>query len=115
MLSPTDIQEQNDLAVERATSANQVPYLPFDQTEVIRWRARSGFPFPVLGDYIPPNYERVDSLFVDSSGLGKRTEPALTIDELCDYIELYLDENRSYAIRDVGQFQVYVNVFRSLQ
>ncbi len=116
MLSPVYIAKQNDIAAERAAKRESIPYLPFNIDEVNRWRgSRGAFPFPSIGNYVPEGYQRVEQLLCDSSGLGASNEPALTKTQLCDYIEQHIADNYSYAIGDVGQFQVNVNVFKRSQ
>ncbi len=59
-------------------------------------------------DYKPKGYEFVEDLFVDNSGFGTPGEAALTRTEFIARIKKGL----GYAITGVGQFQVYVSVYK---
>ncbi len=61
-----------------------------------------------IEDYKPKGYEFVEDLFVDNSGFGVPGEAALTRTEFIKKIK----EGFGYAITGVGQFQVYVSVFK---
>ena len=52
-------------------------------------------------------FEQIDSHFVDSSGWGKKGEPALTVDEFLKKVKA----GRFYAITGIGQFQVHVGEY----
>lgn len=66
------------------------------------------FTFPnYSGKDVPEDWEQVDTLFCDCSGVGKRGEPALTIE-----LKAELEVGKAYAIIDVGQFQVRLGVFQ---
>lgn len=53
------------------------------------------------------NWDKVDEMFVDSSGFGAEDEPALTIKQFYEQVKAGL----GYAVIEAGQFQVYVGVF----
>jgi hypothetical protein len=57
----------------------------------------------------------VVTLFADSSGFGTDSEPALTPDQLRNTVANLLSEhdNLSCCITDIGQFQVYISIFKS--
>jgi hypothetical protein len=60
-------------------------------------------------------YELIDNLFVDNSGFGTDSEPALTANSFIDKVLQIIanEKNSVYAtITDAGQFQVYVGLFR---
>ena len=61
-------------------------------------------------DYKPKGWEFVEDLFVDNSGFGSLDETALTAGQFIEKIK----KGFSYAITDVGQFQVYVSVFKKI-
>ena len=112
MLSPEYIRSQSAQAAKVAAWRGQYPYEPFDAQETESWQS---FPFPSLGDFIPEGYELIDSLFCDSSGLGQRGEAPLTAQQLREYCTEHLADNYSYALGDIGQFQVNVNVFKRIK
>jgi hypothetical protein len=65
---------------------------------------------PNLGDYRPKGYEMIDTWFVDKSGFGSASEPAMTIPRMFEKIR----ENGpgfGYGMIEEGQFQCYVGVF----
>ena len=79
-------------------------------------------PFPVLdmaddeterevdADWIPTDTE----WFVDSSGFGRSSEPAWTIDQFIVELTAYVADNpdHGFVITGVGQFQVYIRAFQ---
>ena len=113
MMSQAYIQEQSEQHAREARESGIEPYQPVDIFEINTWREHSVIPFEVLGDYIPLGYSVVETLFCDMSGLGDSNEPALTRGQLCDYIADHLDSDYSYAIGDIGQFQLYIKVYES--
>ncbi len=63
---------------------------------------------PNIGDHRFENYDMIESLFVDNSGCGADSEPALTLDQFLCKVEKGL----GYAIISEGQFQIDVGVFK---
>ncbi len=62
-------------------------------------------------------YEEIDTLFCDSSGFGAPGEMALTKNQALKRMQDLLDSNSGpiYAgISDMGQFQVYVTLYRKV-
>jgi len=59
-------------------------------------------------------YERVATLFVDSSGFGRPGEPALTMKQFFARLDELHEEHGGLqlATEDAGQFQVYVAVWK---
>jgi hypothetical protein len=111
------LQEFIDEAHERAELEGLVPTHIRD----IDLERIPPFPFPFIGDYIPEGWEQardIDgdpvTLFCDSSGFGSESEPALTVKQLIGKLREYKRSGDSYgfAITQVGQFQVYVGVFK---
>lgn len=71
---------------------------------------------PNLGDYVPEDWELVETLFVDSSGVGEAGEASLTFDEFRTKVRVEIahqGEIFGWAIVQAGQFQIYVGQFRS--
>ena len=63
--------------------------------------------------------ELVDTYFVDSSGFGSAGEPALQYSNFQEIVNKLLeekgeDENLYAVLSGVGQFQVYVSIFREV-
>lgn len=99
------IETINQLSDERGRIARQQglePYLIDSLDEV-----GPPFPFPHIGNHVPRGWKIVDKLFVDSSGFGTEGEPALTVNQFLEKLEV----GKGYAIVEEGQFQVYVGVF----
>ena len=73
------------------------------------------FPFPNLGPHVPPSWERVEDAtwFVDSSGWGDPSEPALTAEEFRSDLRAYIQEHpgHGFGIIECGQFQCHVAAF----
>lgn len=110
MLSQEYIKEQSELYAREALADGIEPYQPYDIYEVNTWHDIP-VPFPVLGDYMPSGYELVDTLFCDSSNLGIEGEGALTRRGLIKYVKDHINDDLFYGIGDIGQFQLYVNVY----
>jgi hypothetical protein len=100
----------NAQAARKARRSGVQPYLLTRPEEV---EAMPPFPFPFLGDGCEDwdsEWEHLDDLFVDSSGLGTDEEPALTVDRFKEVLAgLIRKHGRVYAaIREAGGFQVWV-------
>ena len=74
------------------------------------------FPFPDLSENPSvEGWEQIgDAWFIDHSGFGRKDEPALTLDQFRVKLAMYVAEHpdHGFAITDVGQFQLYVSVYR---
>ena len=90
-----------------------------------------------LGNYVPKGWKRLDvnkfvmkwelpyshkilnkgGLFVDSSGFGQPSEPALTIDQLISLMAKLLSNKPSlgFGIVSEGQFQITIGVFENVR
>jgi len=63
-----------------------------------------------IGDSIPLGYEKVNSFFVDNSGMGTDSEMALTAGRFLSQVK----EGLYYGITSIGQFQVYIGEFKKI-
>ena len=105
MMSLEAIQSLSRDAATRAAEDQRAPFMvhPDDL------KAMPPFPFPSVGDYVAPGWERTaNSFFVDSSGFGQSGEPALTAREFLAQIK----PGYGYAIIEEGQFQVKVAEYK---
>ena len=59
-------------------------------------------------------FELIDNLFVDSSGFGSDSEPALTVDSFRSQLTRIVKEHGAVysTITNQGMFQVYVGLFK---
>lgn len=103
MMDLKTIQAMSREAGEKAAKHHKHPYM-YEKDDVGRFPP---FPFPNLGDYCPPNWEREETYFVDKWGLGRDDEPALTIPRFCQLLK----PGKGYAIIEEGEFQVIVGEF----
>ena len=69
-----------------------------------------GYLFPNIGDYIPKDWDLIETYFVDNSGFGLSSEPALTQMVFAHKLANRPAEH-GYAVVETGQFQVYVGEF----
>jgi hypothetical protein len=109
------IEYLNQQAAREARQRGAAPFVPSGPAAVEGWPP---FPFPNLGDYDPPGWERTEeSWFVDKTGWGQEWELALTWDRLKDQLREYITKNpgHGFAITEEGQFQLYVSAFRPVQ
>lgn len=90
---------------EASVKANKEKLQPlvalFDKDEAI-------FKMPNFGFYRPNGWEEVNTFFVDKSGFGSESEPALTIQQFLNRVR----EGYGYAITEEGQFQIYITEFK---
>jgi len=105
------IKQMNKEAEDRAKANGLRPIIikrskAIDYTkDIIINRLRS---IPNLGDYRPKGWKLVKDYLVDSSGFGSPSEPAYTIDQFADEIEVGF----GYGIIECGQFQVVIGKFK---
>lgn len=114
MIHPKELERINNEATRRALEKKQEPYVLFDKEDIDKFPP---FPFTHLGDYTPPGWELLEDqepLFCDTTGFGKSSEPALTTAELKRELRKLYDQNPNYgyAVIEIGQFQLYLGVFR---
>lgn len=113
MLSLEEIKRMNAKAGRYAEAHKTKPFV---LSTIEQLNDMPPFPFPNIGDAssdLSKDYEKVDSLFVDSSGFGQPGEPALTADQFKRRLEeLYIKHGTLLiAIESVGEFQVHVGVW----
>ncbi len=109
MMSPDTIRSMTQDRTALACKTREVPYLIWPE-DIDDWRAgkRLPIPFPNLGDHIPDGYELDgDAWMIDTSGFGSPGEPALTLDQLFDKLEV----GKAYAFVETGQFQSYLQQY----
>lgn len=121
MMSLSTIRHMSEEAGREAAQRNMQPYVPYNEEDVQRmpggelWNGKRGFPFPHLGDHQPAGWtDTGESYFVDSSGLGRDDEPALTWEQFNRRLiaEVVQSPRRlGLGITEVGQFQLYVSIF----
>ena len=127
MFHPEEIMEMQREAAANAARLKSAPMMiwPEDvgKTDILRH-------IPNIGNYLPDGWERIDpdtikpnrtryvsgridgipGLFVDNSGFGAPTEPAMTFEEFANWIV----PNYGYAVVEEGQFQITIGVFRKI-
>jgi hypothetical protein len=110
MYSTQAIEAMNLKAARDAAKRRQKPYVPFDAEEIDGLRS---LPFPFLGNYKPKEWELVEELFCDTTGLGSEAEPAVTLTSLKGRMKEYLDKpgTYGYSILECGQFQAWIGVY----
>lgn len=110
MMSLEQIIALNEQIAAEARQEGLQPYTPAGPDETDQYPP---FPFPNLGQ-VPDGWEEADTFFVDKTGVGRSSEPALTIEQfrtlLYDYIADHPDH--AYAITEEGPFQVVVSALR---
>lgn len=76
------------------------------------------YPFPNLGtfaEHYDETMEEVQTFFVDSSGFGSESEPALTQDQFHEELKKLIDqhpEGLHIGISGQGYFQVYITAWK---
>lgn len=125
MFSPATIRDMQAKAAREAARKGRKPYVLFNAEEVDRFPP---FPFPFIGTHMPKGWETVTgedgdelTLFVDTSGFGSDTEPALSPRQLKEELKQLLaqaaakGDTYGFALVSVGQFQAYLGVYRKVR
>jgi len=108
MMSIATIHEMSRKAARKAAREHKIPFMVEAEDMGHIENVLHGIPY--IGTYVPKGYKRVDSYFVDSSGFGSESEPAMTFGAFCKKVR-ERGPGYAYAITEVGQFQVYVGVY----
>lgn len=105
MYSLEVIQAMQDEHTVKAKKLKLKPYIALcDKDEHV-------FKMPFMGSYSPKGFKITDNkYFVDNSGFGSKSEPALTANQFLNKVKKGL----AYGIYEAGQFQVYVQEYRVL-
>lgn len=101
MHSLEEIKRQNREAGREAKGSNKIP---------ISGKRAMANPsnIPNIGDHVPAGFTETETFFVDNSGFGSDSEPALTTEQF--FVKVKNDHY--YAITSVGQFQVYITEYK---
>lgn len=110
MMSLESIKHESRESGRRAAKAGRFPYVPIHEDEI---KTYPPFPFPDLGEYRPAGWKLVDTLFVDSTGMGADDEPALSVRQLINKLLEFQrsDKTYGYGVIEAGPFQLYLGVF----
>ena len=103
MMDLNTIHAMSREAAAEAATEGKVPFV-IDEQDL---QDMPPFPFPQLGDYTPAGWEKIDTHFVDKTGMGDDDEPALTTRQFIDRLVV----GHGYALTEEGQFQVYVGEY----
>lgn len=104
MMSLQSIESLSRQAARKAAAKHKTPYIweQDDQDNPIL-----PLPFPFIGDYVPAGWQKVGEYFADCSGYGDDDEPALSLNQFLEKLQI----GKGYAITEAGEFQVYVGEF----
>jgi hypothetical protein len=111
MLSLAALIAVNEEIAAEAAARNLVPFVPGHPENVTGWKR---LPFPNLGPYQPPGWERTDvNWFIDKTGRGYGWEPALTHEQFLSALQQYAAAHprHGYAIVEEGEFQATIAAF----
>ena len=109
MMSLQDIRQLSDEAAVEAAEQELEPMALWPSD------CEPPFRFPNIGSMEPEGFEEVKDFFVDHSGFGGPGEPALTAEEFSKQLLAMVQESEVTlfaAITEIGQFQLYVTVYR---
>ena len=112
MMSLEVIVAVNKQIAREAAWERLVPYVPYTADEV-----ESPFTFPNLGYFVPVGWQKTDAnWFVDKTGCGLDSEPALTWKQFRQRLTGYILRHPShgFAITEEGEFQVVVSAFKKV-
>jgi hypothetical protein len=99
---------QREAAIE-AAHKDVKPFVTWPG-DIAAFREAGRFPFPFIGDYVPDGWTLEETYFVDSSGMGLDSEPALSFTRFLAIVGEHVGDG--WALTEVGQFQVYVGRYR---
>lgn len=114
MYSSNTIVNLNADAALAAAAKNLVPFIPWDAREIETLGINLLRQIPNIGSLdVSDAWEEIDTVLVDSSGLGSEGESALTVRGCLDFIKNHVEEcsHRGFAIVSTGQFQIVLGVF----
>ncbi len=97
----SEIIKENEEAEEKAKTKDIQPIIAIVNADT---RIRSA---PYIGNYKPLGWKQIGTHFVDNSGFGSPSEPALTYTQFL----LKIKKGHAYAIISAGQFQVHIAEF----
>lgn len=108
-----EIRSDNARAAANGRARKRQPHTFFDEDEVTAF-FDGPLEFPYFGSYVPAGWVLERTLFCDASGVGGSHERALTKGELERAIKHHVKcgHEYGYAIVEVGQFQIYLGLFR---
>jgi len=106
MMGLHTMRQLNREAAMRSAAKKKQPY-PLAEDDKAAFDTRQRLPFPYIGYWMPEGFTMTRVFFVDSSGFGRRGEPAYQIEEFLDRAVV----GRFYAIVEAGQFQVHIGEF----
>ena len=112
MMSLEVIIAVNDDIAQEAARRGLVPYVPFSADE-----ATSPFFCPNIGTLKPRGWRKTgQTWFVDKTGHGLESEPALTWSQFRRHLAVYLLRHPShgFAVVEEGEFQCVVGSFRKI-
>jgi hypothetical protein len=112
MMSIEVIVAVNRQIAMEAAAEGLVPYVPFNAEEMDDC---TSFRFPNIGYLEPDGWEKTGaSWFVDKTGHGLPSEPALTGQQFKRQLAGYIlrHPGHGFAITEEGEFQVIVSAFR---
>lgn len=115
MMSPEVLRAVNADIAAGAAQKNRVPYVPFNAEEPEHWPP---FPFPNLGSYVPPGWERTeDNWFIDKTGRGRDYELALTWQRFKSLLIAHIADHpdHGYAIIEEGPSQAVIGAMRQVR
>lgn len=101
MIDGNELRRINRQATRASQKAHRVP---------ATWQGtRDGFRIQYIGERTPRGWKRTDRepLFVDTSGFGSCSEPALCVDTLFSALTV----GKAYGLIEQGQFQGYLAEF----
>ena len=113
MMSLETIIALNNEVAHRASSKGMTPYIPFSPNEA---EHITTFTLPNLGGYVPVGWEKVEDWFVDRTGHGYESEPALTHRSFSKLLTEYISMNpdHGYGISEECPFQVVISAYRKV-
>jgi hypothetical protein len=110
MIDPRHIAANAALAAGEAAKKRKEPFVVWGKEEL---DSMPPFPFPELGDYCPKGWKKVEELWCATTRMDDG--PALSPEGLKLKIEEYMNKTDGvygFAVGNVGQFQLYLNVYK---
>jgi len=120
ILNPWNYEYIRQLATEAAEIARERGLRPSLATEVVKtYRHSHRFNIPFLGDYVPDGWkrlEKIEPIFVDTTGRGQPGDPAITAFEFFRLVETSLKGKSisriGYGVIEQGQTQALIATYK---
>ena len=109
MIDLDQIRKMKSKAAKAARADKTKPFVVYNNRDIERLSSQE-IRLPFLGDYCPEGFYVMNEIFVDSSGFGSDSEPAMTLPKFFGMLDK-LGKPFGLAISEAGEFQVMIKIY----